>query len=431
MEKSWSLWKYGWVAFVLVGLCFMVNTSWAAPVELKIAFQPYTIHNQQVKWMQKWAETRKDVKVTPVPISYEIYYTKVSNALQSGKSEYDVVWHNDDWGAGWMNYLEYVDDVKDFKTINPFLWELCFKDKNGRSTGMPFIGTDALMFYRTDLIKSPPKTWKEVQDISISLQKEGKAKWGYVAGMKFPHAYFGFLAFMWANMGDLWVPAFERDNAKLAANGWTPMVDKPEVVEMLEFWWDQIHTYKTVPPDNISYSRTAAQAIFMAGESAMLGEDSLKYGDLNDPAKSKVVGKIGVAPFPYGPHGKGPLSWDVCWGWAIPKSISADKKKAAKELLGYLLSDDVQIDLWKTTGGIPVTGKVREKLSKSDPLFRDFAKATFQAPVLVASAYYYPKWPESHSIFTDYCVKAMMGKREDIKKIMGDCAAELKKQMSK
>ena len=409
-------------------VCLALSATPAfSKVTLTIASGPHPVQKHQIEWMERWADSHPDVEVKVVILSYDVYFAKVSNALQAPKGEYDIVWHNDDWGAAWMNYMEYVDDVKNFDKIEAYLWNLCWMDTNGRPTAVPFIATCAGMFYRKDLIPNPPKTWQEVQDVSLKLQKEGKVKWGYVSGMKFPHDYFTFLPFMWANLGDILYPPFERDNKVLKMFGWQPMVTDIRVIEMLNWFWDQIHETKTIPPDNVSYSRDAAGAIFMAGDSAMYGQDALYYGTLNDPNKSKIAGKIGIAPFPSGPRGNGGLSWDVCWGWGIPKNIDPEKKKAAKELLGYLLDEKVQVDMWQKTGGIPVSQVVRTKLQESDPLFREFAKATFDAPVLVASAHYYPKWPKIHSIFADYCIKAMMGKREDIPKIMEQCDEEMRK----
>jgi len=399
-------------------------------VELKVAYQPYSIHNQQIEWMKKWGAQQPDVDVVPVPLSYEIYFPKVSNALKSSKGEYDVVWHNDDWGAAWMNLLEYVDDVPNFDKVLPHLWNLCFKDKNGRSTGVPFVATSDGLYYRKDLIADPPKTWQEVQEVGKKLQQEGKVKYGFVAGMKYPHDYSTQLAFMWSNFGDILLPPFERDNEMLAMFGWQPFVDNIRVIEMVEFFWDQLHVHKTIPSDMISFSRTAAQAIFMAGDAAMFGQSAILWGDLNDPAKSKVAGNVGYTGFPYGPHGNGQLSWDVSWGWGIPKNIPAEHKKYAKELVGYMLTDEVQTDMFQKTGGNPVTSTVREALRKKDPLFNMIAEGTFAAPVQVVSAYYFPKWPQVHNIFTDYTIKAFMGKREDIPKVMQECSAEIDRALA-
>lgn len=426
MKRRLSLSRLMIFVSCLVCLTFLAAPAFAKVV-LSIASGPHPVQKHQIEWMKKWGESNPDVDVKIAILSYDVYFAKVSNAIQASKGEYDVVWHNDDWGAAWMNHMEYVDDVNNFGKIAPHLWNLCWMDTNGRSTAVPFIGTSAGMFYRKDLISDPPKTWQEIQDVSMKLQKEGKVKWGYVSGMKFPHDYFTFLPFMWANLGDILYPPFERDNKVLEMFGWQPAVTDIRVIEMLQWFWDQIYVAKTIPRDNIAYSRDAAGAIFMAGDSAMYAQDALYYGTLNDPKKSKIPGKIGFVSFPSGPRGNGGLSWDVAWGWGVPKNISAEKKKAAKDLLGYLLSEEVQMDMWKKTGGLPVSGAVRDKLQSSDPLFREFARATFEAPVLVASAHYYAKWPKIHSIFTDYCIKAMMGKREDIPKVMAQCDAEMRK----
>ena len=431
MKKLWFL-RCTIISFSFIFCLGILASPANAKVKLRVVYQPFTIHNQQVKWMQEWAKKNPDIEIEPVPLAYELYYPKVSTAIQASRCEYDIVWHNDDWGMAWIEFMEPVDDVENFKAVPRHLWDIFWADeKHPRASAVPFIGTSAGMFYRKDLIPNPPKTWKEVEAVSLKLMKEGKVKFGYLGGVKYPHAYFTLLAFMWSNQGDILYPPFERRNDILAKNGWKPFVTDVTMIEVLEFWWDQIHKTKTVPADFVGYTRTAAMAIFQAGDCAMVGEDALKYGDVNDPAKSKVAGKVGLTSFPYGPHGKGPLSWDVPWGWGIPKSIPEENKKAAKKVIGYMLSDEVQLDMWKTTGGIPVTTHLREKLFQTDPLFKEFAMATYKAPVLVMSAHYYPAWPQVHSIWNDYCIKALMGAKKDIKKVMVQCEEELKKVFKK
>ena len=51
-----------------------------------------------------------------------------------------------------------------------------------------------------------------------------------------------------------------------------------------------------------AYDRNEANAIFMAGDAAFTVADSLWWGTFNDPAKSKIAGKVAAARFPLGPE---------------------------------------------------------------------------------------------------------------------------------
>ena len=52
--------------------------------------------------------------------------------------------------------------------------------------------TVGTFFYRSDIVKPEevPKTFDELVTVSQRLQKEGKAKWGYVGGMTMNNTWF-------------------------------------------------------------------------------------------------------------------------------------------------------------------------------------------------------------------------------------------------
>ena len=233
--------------------------------------------------------------------------------------------------------------------------------------------TVGTFFYRSDLVKPEevPKTFDELVKVSQRLQKEGKVKWGYVGGMTMNNTWFSFWWTMWANQCDILKPLLERDNEKLKAAKFEPAITEPCHREIVEYWWDAINTHKISPPGMTAYGRNEANAIFMAGDAAFTLVDSTHFGEFSDPKRSKIVGKVGMAPFPVGPRAKVPTSWNEIWGWAIPIGVPAEKKKLVKEMLSAMMSDEAgQIEMWKKTGGPPPNIKLWPKLAAED---KDFA----------------------------------------------------------
>ncbi|HTU02464.1 MAG TPA: extracellular solute-binding protein [Candidatus Sulfotelmatobacter sp.] len=413
---------------VLALLTCLVPAPARSATELKIGYMAHPIQENSLKWIKKWGEAN-NVTITPVPVSYEVYVEKMTANLTSGGDQYDLIWHNDDWGQLWGRYLEPVDDIPALKKINRFILEPHFRWE-GHDTGFPFVETMGAFFYRTDLVKESelPHTWAQLVQISQRLQKEGKVKWGFVGGMKYPHSWFTFFWSIWGNGGDFFLPVYERDNAKLAANGWKTGMTEPAVVQAVEFWWDAIHKYKIVPPGQPTYTRTDANAIFMAGDSAFTMADTTFFGEFNNPEKSKVAGKVSVTPFIMGPSAKmKSIAWRDPWGWAIPKSVAPEKKKLAKEMLNWLtLSKDAQVDLWKQTGGIPPNEDIQKELMKEDPMFQKMIAATSGAQVLIHGALYFPRWPEVYATEADYLVRAVTGPRESIKKTLEEAGQKMR-----
>ena len=171
----------------------------AAAGKLSIAYMPHPIHEQQLKWMKKWGEM-KGVEIKPTPISYEVYVEKLTASFLAKSQEYDIIWHNDDWGQLWGAFMEPVEDLKILNAMDRKILvdpAMLWKQPDGKraATAVPFNETLGVFFYRKDLISEAeyPKTWADLVRVSQKLQKEGKVKWGFVGGLKYPHTWFTLL----------------------------------------------------------------------------------------------------------------------------------------------------------------------------------------------------------------------------------------------
>jgi ABC-type glycerol-3-phosphate transport system substrate-binding protein len=295
--------------------------------------------------------------------------------------------------------------------------DAAFLNDDGKPTVVPMVHTVGAFFYRTDLVKpnEVPATWNQLIKTSERLQKEGKVKWGYVGGMAMNHTWFTMLWAMLSNQCDIFKPTYSRDNAKLAAAGWAPELGEPCQREVVELWWDAMNKYKISPPAMPSYGRDEANAIFMAGDAAFTVADSTLYGLFSDPEKSKVSGKIAMAPQPTGPRRKKHFAWNDIWGWAIPKNISAERKALAAQALSAMLKDtEGQIQLWKSTGGPPPNISLWKQLESTDPVFRQLKHAVFDQDTAAHGAYYFAQWPAVHKAYSDAVIAAVTGPREKI-----------------
>ena len=353
-------------AAAAVALALSVSSaSLAQEREIKVGYMKNPIQDASLDIMDKWAKAN-NVKLTRIPMAYSVFMEKVTATLTSGADQFDMIWHNDDWGQLWKKWLETTDDVKGIENADQ--WPLlAFWNDDKKLTTVPMAHTVGTFFYRKDLVKAEevPKTFDELVKVSQRLQKEGKVKWGYVGGMSMNNTWFSFWWTMWANQCDILKPLFERDNEKLKAAKFEPAITEPCHREIVEYWWDAINTHKISPPGMTAYGRNEANAIFMAGDAAFTLVDSTHFGEFSDPKRSKIVGNIGMAPFPVGPRAKVPTSWNEIWGWAIPIGVPAEKKKLVKEMLSAMMSDEAgQIEMWKKTGGPPPNVKLWPKIAR-------------------------------------------------------------------
>ena len=414
-----------WAIALAAGTALASGSALAQQKELKIGYQPNPIQEASIAMMEKWG-AKNGVKIVKVPNSYGVYVEKMTASLTSNSDQYDVIWHNDDWGQLWAHLLEPVDDVAGLKHADKWGMDpIIFNNKQGKPTTVPMGHTFGVFFYRTDLVKESelPKTWADMVTISKRLQAEGKVKFGYVGGMSMNNTWFSWFWTMWTNNCDVLAPKFERDNAVLAKNGWKSMLTDKCMQQVTEFWWDAINTHKISPRGMPAYDRNEANAVFTAGDAAFTVGDSVYWGQFNDPAKSKVAGKVNIGYFPLGPNRKELFAWNDIWGWSIPLSISPERKKLAKQMLSDMMTDEAgQIELWKKTGAPPPNKELWDKIAKDDAFMRQLKKVSLDIPGKNHAAYYFEKWPGVHKAFSDAVIKAVTGKREDIAKALAEGA---------
>src|SRR6266849_4923093 len=92
-------------------LVAMAGTAAAQVTELRIGYQPSPIQDASIAMFEAWG-AKNNVKIVKVPNSYGVYVEKMTASLTSGSDQYDVIWHNDDWGQLWYKLLEPTNDIK-------------------------------------------------------------------------------------------------------------------------------------------------------------------------------------------------------------------------------------------------------------------------------------------------------------------------------
>src|SRR5205085_11420445 len=105
-----------------IALVTATGTAAAQVTELRIGYQPSPIQDASIAMFEAWG-AKNNVKIVKVPNSYGVYVEKMTASLTSNSDQYDVIWHNDDWGQTWAHLLEPTDDIEANK----------FAEKWGRS----------------------------------------------------------------------------------------------------------------------------------------------------------------------------------------------------------------------------------------------------------------------------------------------------------
>ena len=153
----------------------------------------------------------------------------------------------------------------------------------GQRFGLPIRIGACWVFYRTDLIKEFPKTWDEYYKL-LGEQTTG-GKYGVAFAGVAAQLVKIFLARYWSQ-GD---PLMKPD--------WTPLINSEKGVKAVDMMLDALKKY--APPGMLGWDNPDASNAFLNGDVAVLeGWASFILPSLDDPTKSKVVGKWDVAPVP-------------------------------------------------------------------------------------------------------------------------------------
>lgn len=193
----------------------------------------------------------------------------------------------------------------------------------GSLYGIPFGSETSILGYRTDIFEkhglNVPQTYDELLELACRIPELEPGMGGLssraASGHHASHAFLLHLAPLGGRIfDDSWKPIVNNEAGVKAANALKTIVDcGPEGAQTFGF--------------------AEAGAAFLQGDTAMFLDSTVFAGSVNDPEKSKVVGKIGWAPHPMGVR-RG--SQTGGFGIGIPKN--AQNKEAAFLLMQWLTS---------------------------------------------------------------------------------------------
>jgi multiple sugar transport system substrate-binding protein len=245
----------------------------------------------------------------------------------------DVVWTAEFAAKGWIVPLTGKNAI-DTKPLLPVTVKAA--TYNGTLYAAPYASDGGLLYYRKDLVPTPPTTW----DAMIADCK-GKTS-NTITGSK-PGCYAG----QFAKYEGLTVNAAEAINAAggevVKSDGKTPNIDTPQAANGLNFL---VNGFKQgyIPKEAIGFQETQSLNAFEAGKLVFMR--NWPYADAILSAKpSKVIGKFGIAPLP-GPNGHGASSLG---GHSLAVSTYSDHPATAAAFVKWM--EEPAQQKWNLTQG--------------------------------------------------------------------------------
>ncbi|TSD99307.1 ABC transporter substrate-binding protein [Skermania sp. ID1734] len=246
--------------------------------------------------------------------------------LQAKESDYDVmaldvVWTAEFAAKGWLQPLKGNFSLDTSKLLAPTVDSATYK---GTLYAAPKNTNGGLLFYRKDLLPSPPATWADMlKDCAIA--KEHNI--GCYAGQFAP--YEG----LTVNVSEV-INAF--GGSFVGRDGTTPTVNSAQSKQGLQTLVD---AYKNgdIPKQAITYKEPESQQAFQSGQLLFLRNWPYVYGTAGQ-AGSAVQGKYAVAPLP----GKDGIGTSTLGGYNVGINVYSKHKATAMDFLRFITGEQAQ-----------------------------------------------------------------------------------------
>lgn len=294
----------------------------------------------------------------------------------------DVIWIAEFAAAGWARAL---DDRIDRAERDAFVrGAIEAATWNGKLYGIPAFVDAGLLYYRKDLLAkygaAAPETWPDLATIAQRILEgehgEHPSLIGYSGQfMQYEGLVCNLLELVASNGGRL-VDAREG-RARL---------DDPRTLEAIA--WARDHLIGSLAPRGVlTYQEPESLAVFLQGDAVFLRDWPYAWQAANDPAQSRVVGRVGMAPLPHFPGGR---SSAALGGWYYAVSAFSSRADDAWAFVRFMTSEPIQA-LLATEGSLTPSRAAlyedRDVLARSPELAAQAAAVRGAVPRPVTAMY--------------------------------------------
>ncbi len=199
---------------------------------------------------------------------------------------------------------------------------------NGKLWAAPLRTDTGLIYYRTDLVKTPPNTWDELTSISKELAPS-KVKYGYLwQGAQYEGLVCDFVEVLYGYGGNVLDP----NNPKQV------IVNSPAAQQALS---EMVGWVGTISPAAVTTMKEEdARSSWQNGDSVFMRNWPYAYALGEIASSSKIAGKFDVHPMLYG--GSNTVGHSNIGGWQLGINAFSRQPDAAWTFIKYLLGADAQ-----------------------------------------------------------------------------------------
>ncbi|MGY0575293.1 ABC transporter substrate-binding protein [Bradyrhizobium sp. RDM12] len=344
-------------ALSLTGLPARAEVNWKkyAGTKLEVILAKGPRGDNLQKYVKEFTELT-GIQVESEQIPEQQQRQKVVIELTSGRPSFDVVhlsYHvqkRQFEKAGWL--ADMTPYLKDPTLTAPDLVESDFsaaglqyaRNDKGQMLSLPWSVDYFILYYNKELFEKKgvavPKTLDEMAAAAEKLTDAKEGIFGFV-GRGLRNANMA----MWSNF------FLNYGGEFLDAKG-NILTDGPEAIAATKLY--QRLLTKSAPPGVAGFNWMESMASFTQGRSAMWIDGVGWAPPLEDPAASRVVGKVGYTVVPAGPKGQ----YSSTYGDGIGIAAASKNKEAAYLLCQWVVSKTQGARLLQAGGGVPFRNSI-------------------------------------------------------------------------
>ncbi len=367
-----------------------IALAWTAPIPVRV-LMPSVFADATADQVRRFNRThpRLRLEVARGPLDTEAISDLAIGSLLLGDTPYDLLMMDVTWtakfvAAGWLKPLETWLDEGELEAMVP--GARLGNRFDGHLWRMPFSADTGLLYWRTDLMETPPRTTAELVAISRSLQRRGKVRWGFVwQGRQYEGLSCMMLEVLHAFGGGWWEPA-----AGGLAGGRT-VLDSPQA-QRAAAWLSMLVRSGISPEAVANFAENEALQVFAAGEAAFLRNWPYAWREI-EKGGGPVVGKVGVTTMV---SESGEPVGGTLGTWGLSLLAGCPHPAEAAEVIRWLTGPEIQRELVLSQGYAPTWTALYAdpELQRRHPLLEVQRQALAAGPLVRPLTPLYPQFSD-------------------------------------